>query len=803
MPVIAYRNEPFKTTHEKCIFDELLSELQRVFGDRDVALLGNFYCSGAEIDAAVVMDDSISVIEFKDYGGKITFSENGNWYADDIRVKGGSKRSPFIQVRDNKYSLLNGLKTLNLPSRRSPELRYISGIVLFHRPITFDDNQVPGKVKPWFNVTDFDHVAERLTQITSDKIDLTPEDIEAVPAHLGLQVYRPVGVKPKVYAPTLSGVEQLAESAEFPAFMLSSRERIEDFLQSEDRILVIGGMIGTGKELLMKYVNRSATSNASNVTLLAPNRRIADTYPLEANSIYSYIFSTTSTVDDGRMVYPPRLNDDPEDQVYVVGDCHLISDSKFETDMLRFGSGHLLSEFLAFVDSPKSSRRVIFIGDPFQITRGKVEETPFSTSRLKAISGFNVVHIDLDGLLSTNEDNPFIKNCLPLASAIQIGAYNRLEISIDESSCKPVSEDKDEKRQVYTSLLKGYPDTCKFIAYSHRMVNVSNDWARKVFNRSGDLEIGDLIHIHNGFFAKSSDKMSPPILVANDSFAEILAVDDEAPIVQELRGREAPIHVHLLKVEARVAGISQPVRFIALRDFLYAEKPELDNDIQLALQVSAETKFRNKHPDLKKGDRAKELAEFLRNDPHFNAAQIRFGYALTLHRAQGRTFQHIIADCDIGQGQSNENYFRWLYTLFTIPQHSIQLANIPNICSLSKAEWKDAQGKVGTVKPSSLIPYDMAANATMPSGTAINIEEPQLIALFVFHSKRPRRNPKYSHRGRFTPIPTGLSDSPCRRRLVRVADDLQWKIPHHWHDSQKVEASGVWRAGGWLDNRGH
>jgi hypothetical protein len=72
-------------------------------------------------------------------------------------------------------------------------------------------------------------------------------------------------------------------------------------------------------------------------------------------------------------VYDITDNHDAAAQIYVVGDCHLISDSQFETDVLRYGSGQLLADFLRFADLDRSRRQVIFIGDPFQLDFGHFE----------------------------------------------------------------------------------------------------------------------------------------------------------------------------------------------------------------------------------------------------------------------------------------------------------------------------------------------------------------------------------------------------------------------------------------------
>lgn len=138
MTIQAYRTQPFAKTHENRIFDVLLQELERVWGESEdlVILLGNFYCQGSEIDAAVIKADSITVIDFKNYRGGIRFSENGPWRTSEgVEIKGGSKPNPFIQIRDNKSALSEFLQKLKFSSGRQPNWKHITGLVLFHQPI--------------------------------------------------------------------------------------------------------------------------------------------------------------------------------------------------------------------------------------------------------------------------------------------------------------------------------------------------------------------------------------------------------------------------------------------------------------------------------------------------------------------------------------------------------------------------------------------------------------------------------------------------------------------------------------------
>ncbi|MFM7886246.1 MAG: hypothetical protein ACKPCM_06055 [Pseudanabaena sp.] len=146
--------------------------------------------------------------------------------------------------------------------------------------------------------------------------------------------------------------------SDFHIYLQHVISSIENFLASQNRLLVITGMIGTGLSDLIPTIQ---DLNHASSLVLAPNRRIASRYSVHANSIYTHIYSSTPKLEPDALVYKLKVNKDSDNQVYILGDSHLISDSQFESDNIKYGSGHLLSDFLGFVNLHKSSRKVIFI----------------------------------------------------------------------------------------------------------------------------------------------------------------------------------------------------------------------------------------------------------------------------------------------------------------------------------------------------------------------------------------------------------------------------------------------------------
>ena len=101
----------FSTIHENRFWNKLIGILEHEYSkaDEEVFLIGNISVEGKQVDAICVKDDAILVIDFKDYGGSLTISENGTWIISGQPINSGRK-NPYLQLADNKYALLNLLK---------------------------------------------------------------------------------------------------------------------------------------------------------------------------------------------------------------------------------------------------------------------------------------------------------------------------------------------------------------------------------------------------------------------------------------------------------------------------------------------------------------------------------------------------------------------------------------------------------------------------------------------------------------------------------------------------------------------
>src|SRR5688572_26949262 len=141
----AYLNSKFQTTHENQIFDELIKRLHAKYKDssESVALLGNFFYNNRDIDAMILKPDGIIIIDFKDYGGTVKFSENGVWTADNKPIKGGSFTNPFQQLRASRNCIANFFKTHKdeiFTGQKNVTYYDLYCLVMFHQNVTLEDS---------------------------------------------------------------------------------------------------------------------------------------------------------------------------------------------------------------------------------------------------------------------------------------------------------------------------------------------------------------------------------------------------------------------------------------------------------------------------------------------------------------------------------------------------------------------------------------------------------------------------------------------------------------------------------------
>ena len=245
------------------------------------------------------------------------------------------------------------------------------------------------------------------------------------------------------------------------------------------------------------------------------------------------------------------------------------------------------------------------------------------------------------------------------------------ELASGEEACLPLfRQASDVVRLVGEDLLETLfreygtyaLDEVVVITRSNKRANLFNQGVRNsVLFREEEVNAGDyLMVVKNNYYWLDSE--STIGFIANGDIVEVLSVRN----VQDLYGfRFADATVRFVDYPDE-----QPRDCKLLLSTLYSESPSLTGDEQERLY----TAVMEDYADLPhKADRLREL----RQNPYYNALQVKFSYALTCHKTQGGQWRTVIIDQGFLPPDQplDRDWLRWLYTAFTRATERVYLLN--------------------------------------------------------------------------------------------------------------------------------
>ena len=114
-----------------------------------------------------------------------------------------------------------------------------------------------------------------------------------------------------------------------------------------------------------------------------------------------------------------------------------------------------------------------------------------------------------------------------------------------------------------------------------------------------------------------------------------------------------------------------------------------DRSAPVALFVAVRKWVQERHAEefssLDAEARRLRLRELLRQSVLLHAPIVTYGYALTVHKAQGGDWDEVWVDCRYAGRPNSEEYFRWMYTATTRAKRKLVVVEAPRIDDLVEA----------------------------------------------------------------------------------------------------------------------
>ena len=442
-------------------------------------------------------------------------------------------------------------------------------------------------------------------------------------------------------------------------------------------VMILRGSAGTGKTSLSGAIVRTLRAVRQKVMLLAPTGRAAKVFSLNsgmpAYTIHRRIYREKAFAGvDGQF----NLNDNLyADTLFMVDEASMIAN--LGLGGTTFGSGCLLDDLVHFVYQGHNDR-LLLIGDKAQLPPVGEEESPALSAAMLQGYGLSVYECDLNEVVRQSQQSGILFNATRIRQMIthdDITQLPKIRFSgFSDIREMPGAELIEALGDSYHHV--GLDDTI-VVTRSNKRANIFNQGIRNmVLDREEELESGDMLMIvKNNYYWMEEErkkiKESEERRVQSNELPAFLANGDRAKVMKVSR-RIDLYGFHFATLLLKFPDYDNyELEATVLLDTLTSEAPALTHDQQEQLFHKIEEDYQ----DIPlKADRMKAI----RQDPYFNALQVKFAYAVTCHKAQGGQWSHVYVD----QGYMTDemltpDYIHWLYTAFTRATEMLYLVNWP------------------------------------------------------------------------------------------------------------------------------
>jgi exodeoxyribonuclease-5 len=427
---------------------------------------------------------------------------------------------------------------------------------------------------------------------------------------------------------------------------------------SEREIMVIKGYAGTGKTNMVAALSKTLPSFKWRSALLAPTGRAAKVLSnysqRPAQTIHKKIFRKIPTADGGvAFSLGENLH---RNTIFIVDEASMIGLDNPTSDSVY---GSLLESLFEYVFSGDNCK-LILVGDTAQLPPvGSSDSPALNIDYLKAAYHLNIKYIELKQVARQQDASGILKNATHLRECIAnvSSEFPKLHTHADVIRLSG-DELEDAMNSAYSKY--GYNDVL-IVTRSNKRANLFNQAVRaRIRYMDDDLCGGDLMMVVKNNYFWLDEKTDAGFIANGDSLQ-----------IKKIVARRELYGFHFAECVVQLCD--------------YPDAPEVTLNLVLD-SINTDTSALTKEQQKELFERVMEdvadqpikglRLSYLRNNPYFNALQVKFNYAVTCHKAQGGQWPCVFIDQGyLTAEMMNVEYIRWLYTAFTRATEKVYLMN--------------------------------------------------------------------------------------------------------------------------------
>lgn len=478
---------------------------------------------------------------------------------------------------------------------------------------------------------------------------------------------------------------------------------ILSFLDSDADCFILKGSAGTGKTTLIGHLVWQLNRQKRICQLIAPTGRAARILRSKTKSsactIHSAIYALdkidindeathpdhpeyADSNDPAYRFYFPLKQGEPTGALFIVDESSMVGDRENKGDLVQFGSGKLLSDLLYFARMGRyghpsgDSTKILFVGDPVQLPPvGENQSWALSQDYLEREFNLKSEEFVLTEVMRQVEGGQILHCATQLRDDILQKRFNRFSLRGDGTEIRDVSV--QEAVDIIVDSIKRRTSAALVTATNEQALTL-NQSVRKCLYGDDNLPIqkGDTLLVN---------KNSMHFSLYNGDLIKVINCDSSPEVKSiHMKGVDHPVVLSFRSAEISFRDLDSGIvktRCLLMENLLTSKERELSAAENRALLVD----FRKRHKDLKPNTPV--FKEAIKSDLYFNAIQVKFGYALTCHKAQGGEWEMAVVNFADTRGHNSEHYFRWCYTAITRASKKLMTIAAPEFNEMSEIAW--------------------------------------------------------------------------------------------------------------------
>lgn len=436
-------------------------------------------------------------------------------------------------------------------------------------------------------------------------------------------------------------------------------------------ILVANGYAGTGKTTALAAIVATMGEMEIPCVLLAPTGRAAKVLSSytgrPAYTIHKHIYRRQSISGDGFGQFSLSPNK-AKDTLYIVDEVSLIGIDGGSSGA-AFGTGNLLEDLVSYVRHGIGCR-MILVGDAAQLPPVGLDASPaLSEDFMDQFGG--VLFSTLTTVVRQAKASGILHNATIIRNRIMgVVPSGRDVAPLDSSAIRLELKGFDDIERVgggelIDAISDAYDrfgeDNVIVLTRSNKRANRYNAGIRSMVQfKEERLVRGEKLMIVKNCYQFASDK--------KDSSLEYIANGDIAKLLKISRYEDRyGLHFATARLSFPDYGDEEIVAKVCL-DTLESESASLTREQQEALYQGVLEDYSHLTTKKKRYDAVKE-------NPYFNALQLKYANAITGHKSQGGQWDCVFIDNPFWQDDLADEDLKWLYTALTRAVKKVYLVN--------------------------------------------------------------------------------------------------------------------------------